>query len=239
MKASARAFEHGLAGRHRQPAHDAAGMGRDHMLHLHRFHHEKRLAGMDGIAGLHRQRDDGALQRRRAACVVPSGASASFGGHGFEIGARPDPARPADRRRQSWRRRVCARWRRRRRTGCWWSPSFGSSSAMCSSTKPVCSRARRQRRVAQQGLQEGDIGRHAGDLEFAQRAIGLGRGIDHMVSRRMHDQLGQQGIEARAGLIAGIAEAVDAHAQPGRRLIGAKGCRRPAWPCRRRPWSPY
>jgi hypothetical protein len=34
----------------------------------------------------------------------------------------------------------------------------------------------------------------------------------------VHDQFGEQRIEGRAGAIAGIAEAVDANARPGRRL---------------------
>ena len=59
-----RAFEHGVARRHRQPAHDAADIGGDHMLHLHRFHDEERLARMHGIADLDGQRNDRALQRR-------------------------------------------------------------------------------------------------------------------------------------------------------------------------------
>jgi hypothetical protein len=59
-------------------------------------------------------------------------------------------------------------------------------------------------------LQERNVRRHTADFEFAERAIGFALGVGQV--RAMHDQLGEQGVEAGIGLISGISEAIDADA---------------------------
>ena len=44
------AFEDRVAGRHADPANDAVERRGDHVLHLHRFHDEERLAGANRVA---------------------------------------------------------------------------------------------------------------------------------------------------------------------------------------------
>ena len=73
-------------------------------------------------------------------------------------------------------------------------------------------------RMTQEALEERDIGRHARDLELAERAVRLGGDGHQSVRGRGDDQLGQQRIEPRAGPVAGIAERVDADARPRRQL---------------------
>ena len=57
--------------------------------------------------------------------------------------------------------------------------------------------------------------------EFAQRTVGAAQGV-RIVTARVHDQFGQQGVVARAGGVAGVAVAIDADARPTGRLIGAE-----------------
>jgi len=52
-----------IAARYGEPLHHAARLGRDHVLHLHRFHDQQRLTGGDELASAHVDRDDRALQR--------------------------------------------------------------------------------------------------------------------------------------------------------------------------------
>ena len=47
-------------------------------------------------------------------------------------------------------------------------------------------------------------------------------GVPEVVRRRMTDHLGEQRIERQAGLVAGVAEAVGAHARPARGLVGGE-----------------
>jgi hypothetical protein len=84
--------------------------------------------------------------------------------------------------------------------------------------QPRMALAGQQIGMAQQVLQEGEIGRRASDAELAQSAIGFGGYGGQRSLAGMHDQLGQQRIETRAGAIAGVAEAVDAHAGTGWRI---------------------
>ncbi len=48
----------------RDPPHDSAPVGRDDVLHLHRFHHEQLLPAMHPVAFAHIDRNDRALHRR-------------------------------------------------------------------------------------------------------------------------------------------------------------------------------
>ena len=94
-----------------------------------------------------------------------------------------------------------------------------TSSAMCSSTKRVWTSPAAEAGMGQQGA----AGRRCW---WPRPRCGIPRARGRpwppreAARARMHDQLGQQGVEARAGAVAGIAEAVDAHAGPGRRLEG-------------------
>ena len=69
------ALQHGVADRRQHLDHDAGGLGRDDMLHLHRLDDDQWLRRRDGIAGRHRHRDDRSLQGR---CQYDS----IGGGHG-------------------------------------------------------------------------------------------------------------------------------------------------------------
>jgi len=77
-------------------------------------------------------------------------------------------------------------------------------------------------RMAQQVLQEAEIGRHALDPELAQRAIGLAHQRGEVGGGGIRDQLGQQRIETRAGGVAGVAERIDAQPRARRHLEGAE-----------------
>ena len=57
-------FENRVAFGHRDPPHDSALVGRDDVLHLHRFHDEELLAAMHAVAFAHIDRNDRALHRR-------------------------------------------------------------------------------------------------------------------------------------------------------------------------------
>ena len=59
-----KAFSHHVAYGHRDLAHDAAAVGADHMLHLHRLDHCHRLAQPDRIADGDMDGDQRALDRR-------------------------------------------------------------------------------------------------------------------------------------------------------------------------------
>ena len=73
-------------------------------------------------------------------------------------------------------------------------------------------------RMTQEALEERGIGRHARDLELAERAVRLGGDGHQRVRGRGDDQLGEQRIEPRAGPVARISERVDADARPRRQL---------------------
>ncbi len=72
--------------------------------------------------------------------------------------------------------------------------------------------------MLQQALQESDVGRHALDSEFAERAIGFRHHVGEVRRRRMRNELGEQRIEVRARRVARVGERIDAHARPRRRL---------------------
>ena len=66
--------------------------------------------------------------------------------------------------------------------------------------------------MRQHGLEEGDVGDDAVDPELAQGARGFCHDVVPGFTRRMHDDLGQQRVERRAGLVAGITKTIDADA---------------------------
>ena len=73
-------------------------------------------------------------------------------------------------------------------------------------------------RMRQHRAEERDVGGDAADAEFAQGARGLLHHVGPVRAGRMHDDLGEQRVEGRAGLVAGTAERIDAHAGPGRQI---------------------
>ena len=72
------------------------------------------------------------------------------------------------------------------------------------------------------------------DAELAQRAVRPAHGVGEAARSAMNDHLREQRVEARAGAVAGVAEAVDADAGARRRLERAQqppaglACRRAA-----------
>ena len=77
--------------------------------------------------------------------------------------------------------------------------------------------------VAEDGVEEGDVGLDALDAELGQRPRGARHGVGEVVRRRVADHLGEQRVVVEAGLVAGVAEAVGAHARAARRLVGGQG----------------
>src|SRR5690606_38180413 len=77
-------------------------------------------------------------------------------------------------------------------------------------------------RVLQQALEEGQVAGHALQPELAQGAIGPAQG-GGVVRIGLHDQLGQQRVEAGAGGVAAVAVAIEAKVVAALRLGGAQG----------------
>jgi len=82
-------------------------------------------------------------------------------------------------------------------------------------------------RVAQQVLQEGDVGANTSDVELAEGPIGYGDGVGE-VSVRVADDLREERVEVRVGPIADVAGGVDADAPAGRDLERGKRAARGA-----------
>ena len=80
----------------------------------------------------------------------------------------------------------------------------------------------REVRVSEDGVEEGDVGLDALDAELGERPRGARGGVGGVRGRRVADHLGEQGVVVEAGLVAGVAEAVGAHAGAARRLVGGK-----------------
>ena len=74
--------------------------------------------------------------------------------------------------------------------------------------------------VGQHGAQEGDVGLHALDAELREGPRAARHRVREVPRRRMRDHLGQQRVEAGAGAVAAVAEAVGAHAGAGGRVVG-------------------
>ena len=113
-----------------------------------------------------------------------------------------------------------------------------TSAATCVSMKPVLMRLAMKSGCASTAREERNVGGDAADAELAQGARGLLHHVGPVRAGRMHDDLGEQRVEGRAGLVAGIAERIDADAGAGRQIEQRRACRRSAWSRRSRPSSP-
>ena len=123
-------------------------------------------------------------------------------------------APPAGRPRRSWRRRGAAP---RAAAKCRPGASAAAASArpaMCSSTIAGVDVGLAVRQAPGEGAQEAEVAGHARQPELAQRAMRLGGGAGQVAG--MHDQLGQQRIEAGAGAVA-------AYPKPSTRTPGPDG----------------
>ena len=77
--------------------------------------------------------------------------------------------------------------------------------------------------MGQDGAQLRDVGRHAGDVELGQRALGpVDRQLERARGTRLADHLGEQGIELRRRRQPEIAAGIDPHARAGRLAIGGE-----------------
>ena len=89
---------------------------------------------------------------------------------------------------------------------------------------------RNETRMRQHCLNERRVGGNTLDAEFTQCASRFGNRFRPACGRRMDDNLRQQRVECRAGLVTRIAERIDAHAGTGRRIehrqraTGRLGC---------------
>ena len=81
-------------------------------------------------------------------------------------------------------------------------------------------------RGADEVLQEGDVGGHALDPEGAERPVGLGQHFLGRAAGPGRDQLGEEGVEALRGRVAGVAEGIDADAGSARRIEHGEGAAR-------------
>ncbi len=215
------AFVDRVADRHGDLADDARDLGGDHVLHLHGFHDHQRLARAHRVADPGRDADHRALERR-AQGLGPLGTFR----HGLFLGRlgllppEVEDGQGVDRVDQVAGPFWCGRPARggvevelRVRLG------LAGQLAHLRLDEPRVHLAGGHGRMGQQVLQEGDVGGRALDAKLRERAVGLGDGAAEAARACVHDHLGQQAVEPRRGAIAGVAEAVDSHAGPGRRLI--------------------
>ena len=107
-------------------------------------------------------------------------------------------------------------------------PASPTRSATWASMKPVLMRLATKSGCARSAARNGMLvatprcGTRAGCARPCARRRPVRR-------RRMHDHLGEQRVEGRAGPVAGIAERIDAHAGAGRQVEQRRACRRSAW----------
>ncbi len=209
-------LEQGLAVAHlRSTMLDTAGLtgALDDVLHLHRLEHQHRLPGMHQVALAHvdrhhRTRASGRGQRHRSRRVGPTARR-----------SRPACAceTPAC---------ASAKTARGARRG---PRAINLADVLVDEARVHL--LGQHRRMLHQAVQQHLVGGHADDAEFAQRAVGLGQQQPEVGGRHMHDQLGQQRVVVHAGRVAGVAEAVHAHAGAGRRLVARQhATRRPRLP---------
>ncbi len=170
----------------------------DQMLHLHGFQHRNLLAGSHQVAFGDIDGDDGSLQRRRhrhRACGTRRGRRG--------LDRRTCPVRLFDQQRLD---------------------IFGRADEIGDMRIDEAGRdaVGREVRMRQDRGKERDIGGDTADAELAQRAAGLLHRVLPLCACRMHDHLGEQGIERGAGPVAGIAKGIDAHAGAGRQIEHAK-----------------
>ena len=76
--------------------------------------------------------------------------------------------------------------------------------------------------VAEDGLEEGNVGFDALDAELGQGAQRAGDGIREVRGRGVGDHLGQQRVVVQARLVAAVAEAVGAHARAAGSFVGGE-----------------
>ena len=180
-----------------QGADDAAALGLDLELHFHRFHHRQLLTGADLLARLDRQTDQHALDRRLQRLAAGRG-----GGFGWASAV----CLGADIGMQLGMRLISTA---NQRGGIVLDKTGGDLVALYVG-------------MLQQILQKGPIAAHALQAELAQCPIGAAQHAG-IVSRALHDQLGQQRVERRVGGVAAVTVAIDAHAMATGRLVGSQG----------------
>ena len=178
--------------------HLAAMRRVDQMLHLHGFQHRNLLAGSHQVAFGDIDGDDGSLQRRRhrhRACGTRRGQRG--------LHRRSVPVRLFDQQRLD---------------------IFGRADEIGDMRIDEAGRdaVGREVRMRQDRGKERDIGGDTADAELTQRAAGLLDRILPLCASRMHDDLGEQGIERGTCPIARIAKGIDAHAGAGRQIEHAK-----------------
>ncbi len=234
-----------IADRDADAADNAAGRGPDLVLHLHRFHDHDGLAGAHGVAGLDLDRDDGALERRLDGdCAVGRrtgcrgrrcglGRARGWRG-GLAVGEHRegvvgvDPGAGAARRaggRFGYGRGSGLRWgRRRHRHEARWvrRRAFADERRQVVFDEARAVAAGAEVGVQEDALQEPDVGLDAFDAELGKRPVGPVHGLGEDVAAAMSDNLREQRIVSRAGLVAGVAKGVDAHTGAGGRVEGGK-----------------
>ncbi len=219
------ALEHGVPHADTDEPHVARGGGRHDVLHLHGFHDEQLLAGAHGVSGGHVDLHHGALQRRADGRVVEHAVARRCGGdggagggaavveHGQRIGAVHLHAGQL-------------RCRCPGRTGGEVALRLlaGSGDELGQVLVDEARRgfARPDGGVRQDRLEERRVGGDALDAQLRQRPGGLGQRVGEPGRRCVHDDLGQQRVEVRAGAVAGVAERVGAVAGARRHLEGGE-----------------
>ena len=179
-----------VANFHCERADNARDLACDDVLHLHRFHHENRLARPHEVAGFDAEADDTALQwraQRLRAFGRVRFRSAHFACRGQVLPQDCERIRPVD-ARADMLRQFCA--------------------AGCLATDRIVTGNRELRRVALQKsrgdasgahlrmrndtLEEGEARRHAADRKLAQCAMRFPHYIGQVSGTDMHDQLGEE-----------------------------------------------
>ena len=247
------ALEDGVADGHADEAHEAGLGGGDDVLHLHRLHDEELLAGgrPDRRRRRRAARPSPAAVTRTAA--VPAGpSSSSDDGRRRRAGAVPSRRRTARSPEVEHGQRI---------DGVDLGPGQPRATAAGGGRRrrPALLVGGGRRRARRRGRRRsavvdlaGDDGRGgAGSLcrkpalvgtpsmrSSRERPAGLGQRVGEPARRRVHDDLGEQRVEAGAGAVAGVAERVGAVAGAGGHLERREHAAGRAGRCRRRPSSP-
>ena len=228
------AFVDGVAGRDGDLADDAAGFGVDLVLHLHGVHDEEKLAFAHGIARSHVDRDDGALQGGEhgvdAFGNIDGGEDAELGGgsrrgggallamseHGEGIAGIDGDAR------------LTAGGRGSGADSLEEAPGMGGVDGVDEGGDVVVDETRvdagrGQVGVSEDGLEQVDVGGDALDAEVGEGTGGAAESVGEAGGGGVADDLGEEGIEAGAGAVTGVAEGVGAHAGAGGDIEGGEG----------------
>ena len=184
-------FEHGIADRDVDPAHDAGGGGGDFVLHFHRFHDQQQLALADCFALLHVQADDRALHRFSDRDHAVGGFLCDGRGRGFGDFAQSDDGQGV------FGFQADAGGARGRGGGFEIQARLGFGGASHERGDFLLDEAgvnleRQEARVAQNGLQKRNIRRCANDPEFRQCPAGARGDIGQAAGGGRYDGLGQQ-----------------------------------------------